>query len=312
VPSDLVVSLASIHAIPMPVAEMPLLHPTLNDDPAVFTDFVLPLLQSPPAVAWQVADPSAAASSTTPGQFTRVYTGHLQPGETNDLIINIDPGVTVATFALYDSSRSLTTTVTGANGNTIQLDAVANGEIRVTDAEMMVYLGYGFVQPRAGQWIVTLQPTADTPAAGADYAITAQFHGGATLQTTVDQLLPAVNQPVTVQAQLTAAGQPIALTAAEANVRQPDGQLTTYPLVMAGATATLTLAPAQSGLHGVEVSVRAQTVDGLTIDRASFTLFEAQPTLIEARFRLGSALPFLLFLVFILLLPLILLVVFVL
>jgi hypothetical protein len=81
---------------------------------------------------------------------------------------------------------------------------------------------------------------------------------------------------------------------------------------MAGATATLTLAPAQSGLYGVEVSVRAQTVDGLTIDRASFTLFEAQPTLIEARFRLGSALPFLLFLVFILLLPLILLVVFVL
>lgn len=187
----------------------------------------------------------------------------------------------VATFALYDTSRSLTTQVTGASGKTLQLDPAANGEIRVTDPASMVYLGYGFVQPKAGQWVVALQTAADTPASGADYAIAAQFNGGATLQATLDKLAPAVNDPFRLQAQLTAAGQAITLTSAVARVRQPDGQTETYALAVQGDTATLTLAAAQSGLHGVELNVSAQTEAGLTIDRAAFQVFEAQPTAVD-------------------------------
>lgn len=134
----------------------------------------------------------------------------------------------------------------------------------------MVYLGYGFAQPRGGQWQIALQSTADTPATGADYAIAAEFNGGATLQTTLDTVVPLVNAPVTVQAQLTAAGQAIMLTSAQACVRWPDGQMETYPLAVQGDSATLTLTPTQHGLYGVEVNVSAQTVDGLTIDRARF------------------------------------------
>lgn len=277
VPSDLVVSIASAKAIAMPLQEMALLHPTLNDDPDVFTGFVLPHLQAPPGDAWQVADPPLLPPAEVL-QFTRVYTGHLQPGETQAVTINIDPDVTVATFALYDTSHSLTTTVTGANGNTIQLAASTNGLIRVTDPATMVYLGYGFVQPRAGQWVVTLQTTADTPAAGADYAIAAQFNGGATLQATVDKLAPQVNETVNLQAQLTAAGQAVTLLSAQAEVRRPDGQMVSYPLAIEDTTIQLTLSPDQSGLYGVTVNVNAQTADGLAIDRAAFAVFEAQPT----------------------------------
>jgi hypothetical protein len=234
-------------------------------------------------------------------QFTRVYTGHLQPGETQTVTINIDPGVTVATFALYDTTRSLTTTVTGANGNTIQLDATTNGAIRVTEPETMVYLGYGFAQPRAGQWQVALQSTADTPADGADYAIAAYFTGGATLQATLDQLLPPVNAPVNLQAQLTAAGQAVTLTSAQARVRRPDGQVANYALAIQGNSTQLTLTPEQSGLYGVELQVSAQTAAGLIIDRAAVAVFEAQPVAAPGLLPVDGALPMALILGFLLL-----------
>lgn len=312
VPSDLVVARASVEAITMPVEEMDLLHQALNDDPVAFNDFVLPLLQTPPGAFWQAADPPAPAPPADPLQFTRVYTGHVQPGETQTVTIPIDPGVTVATFALYDTSRSLTTTVRGANGNTIQLDATTNGEIRVTDPATMVYLGYGFVQPRAGQWAVALQSTADTPATGADYAIAAYFTGGATLQTTVDQLLPPVNEPVNLQAQLTAAGQTLTVTNAQVRVRRPDGQVETYPLAVQGNSAQLTLTPDQSGLYGVELNVSAQTETGLIIDRAAVAVFEAQPVATPGLLPADGTFPLILLFLFLPLLVLLLLPIFIL
>jgi len=307
VPSDLVVARTSVAAIAMPVQEIALLHQALNDDPVAFNDFVLPLLQTPPGAFWEAADPPAPTPPADALQFTRVYTGHVQQGETQTVTLHIDPGVSVATFALYDTSRSLTTTVTGANGNTIQLDATTNGEIRVTDPETMVYLGYGFVQPRAGQWQVALQSTADTPAAGADYAIAAYFTGGATLQATLDQLAPLVNTPVTVHANLVAVGEAITLTSAQASLRRPDGQVEHHLLTIQGDSATMTLTPLQRGLHSMELSVSAQTAVGLTIDRAAVLMFEAQPTTAPALFPDDGFLPFWLALILLPLLVLLLL-----
>ena len=307
VASDLVVSLASINAIAMPVKEIALLHHALNDDPAAFTTFVQPLLQTPPGTFWQVDDPPLPSPAPVL-QFTRVYTGHVALGETHNVTIHIDPGVTVATFALYDTSRSLTTVVTGANGNTVQLDATANGEIRVTDPAALVHLGYGFVQPRAGQWVVALQSTADTPTTGADYAIAAQFNGGATLQITLDQLTPQLDEPVNLQAQLTAAGQAVMLTSGEARLRRPDGQVERYPLIIQGANATVAFMPSQQGLYGVELNVSAQTAAGLTIDRAAFAVFEAQPTAATGLTNPGKFLMFVLAILLVLvLLPLLIL-----
>jgi hypothetical protein len=210
-----------------------------------------------------------------------VYTGHLNPGETQDVVINIDPNVIVANFALFDSSRSLNILVTGASGQQLQLDPVENGVIRIDDPSTMVYLGYGFKQPRPGRWVVTLQSTATTPPAGADYAITAQFHGGALLQTTQDLTVPRVNETVTITGNLTADGAAVPLTSASAAVRQPDGSAQPLEMAVDGNRAELKVTPRVSGIHGIEVNVLANFADGNVIDRAAFLTFDVEPTVME-------------------------------
>lgn len=278
VPSDLVVTLDSVKAIPMPVQEIPLLHTELNSSSEVFARFVKPLLETPPGGFTATEDPLPGSVALAPVQFTRTYTGHLDPGEARDIIINIDPNVTVAGFALYDTTRTLDVTVVGASGNAVQLDPVQNGLIRVSDPSTLIYLGYGFRDPRPGRWVVTLHTTAATPAGGADYAIAARFNGGATLQARLNTLLPQLHEAVTITADLTAAGIPVALDGAQVQLRRPNGSLETLPMEVAGHTATLTVRPVESSLHGLEVSVRAHAANGMEIDRAVFLTFEAQPS----------------------------------
>ncbi|RPJ26516.1 MAG: alpha/beta fold hydrolase, partial [Chloroflexi bacterium] len=181
VPSDVVVTLDSVKAIPMPVEEIALLHTELNTSREVFEGFVTRRLKTQPGEFEIASDPPPGSNAPSSQQFSRVYTGHLDPGETQDVVINIDPNVTVANFALFDTTRSLTIFVTGASGQRLELDAVENGIIRVDDPSTMIYLGYGFKQPRPGRWAVTLQTSSSTPVSGADFAIAAQFNGGALL-----------------------------------------------------------------------------------------------------------------------------------
>ena len=44
-----------------------------------------------------------------------------------------------------------------------------------------------------------------------------------------------------------------------------------------GNSATLDVTPHLSGIYGIEVDVTAQASDGMSIDRAAFLSFEAQP-----------------------------------
>jgi hypothetical protein len=278
IPSDVVVTLDSVKAIPMPVEEIPLLHTELNTSRQVFEGFVTRLLKTPPGNFETAADPPPGSNAPASQQFSRVYPGHLDPGETQDVVINIDPNVTVANFALFDSSRSLTILVTGASGQQLELDPVENGVIRIDDPSTMVYLGYGFKQPRPGRWVVTLRTTSTTPAAGADFAIAAQFHGGALLQTTQDITTPRLNETVTITGSLTADGAAVPLASANAAIRQPDGSLETLAMTVNGNRAELKIRPRMSGIHGIEVNVLANSVDGDIIDRAAFLTFDAQPT----------------------------------
>jgi pimeloyl-ACP methyl ester carboxylesterase len=278
VPSDLVVTVDSVKAIPMPVQEITLLHIELNTSPEVFQTFVKPHLQTPPGKFESPADPPPGSNPPVSQQFTKVYTGHLNPGQTQDVVINIDANVTVANFALYDTSRSLDASVIGASGKQIQLDTVKNGVIRVDDPSTMVYLGYGFKEPKPGKWIVTLHTTETTPPEGAFFAINAKFDGGAQLQVNTNVTVPKVGQSVTISANLTDAGASALLDSAQVVVRRPDGSAETFEMLVAGNTATLTLKPSQTGIHGVEVSVAAHAQDGSVIDRAVFLTFEAEPT----------------------------------
>jgi LPXTG-motif cell wall-anchored protein len=281
VPSDVVVTLDSVKAIPMPVEEIALLHTELNTSRDAFERFVTRLIKTPPGEFEVAADPPPGSTAPASQQFSKVYTGHLNPGETQDLVINIDPNVTVANFALYDTSRSLTILVTGASGQQLALDPVENGVIRVDDPSTMVYLGYGFKQPRPGRWVVTLQTNGSTPASGADFAIAAQFNGGALLQTTQDITVPQVNETVTISGTLTTEGAASPLTSANAVIHRPDGSLETLDMTVNGNQAELKIAPRMSGLYGIELNVLANSVDGTVIDRAAFLTFDAQPTTVE-------------------------------
>jgi pimeloyl-ACP methyl ester carboxylesterase len=276
VPSDLVVTVDSVKAIPMPVQEIDLLHMNLNTSPRVFDEFVKPLLQTPPGAFDVAEDLPARPVSAVSQQFTRVYTGHLNPGETQDVVINIDANVSVANFALYDTSRSLDVSVAGASGNTIELSAEKNGLIKVDDPSTLVYLGYGFKQPKPGKWVVTLLTTGTTPPAGADYALMAVFDGGATLTAQTNKTVPALNEPVHVSADLTIDGGPVPIQSAQAVLRQPDGSAEILDMIVTENSAALEITPKSSGIYGVEVTVTAQTADGMPIDRAAFLSFEVQ------------------------------------
>lgn len=277
VPSDLVVTVDSVRAIPMPVQEISLLHTELNTAPEVFEQFVTPLLKTPPGQFEVAVDPPAGSVAPVEVQFTKVYTGHLNPGETGTVTISIDPNVTVANFSLFDTSRSLDVRVAGASGNEITLDPVKNGLIRVEDPSTMIYLGYGFEQPKPGQWVVTLLTTPETPSQGADYALSANFNGGATLSADTSLTVPRVNETVTIYANLAFAGVPVSLATAQTFLRKPDGSAETLNMVLNGNSATLEITPESSGIYGIEVDVTARAADGTPIDRAAFLSFEAQP-----------------------------------
>ena len=279
VPSDIVVPQQSVEAIPLLVQRMPILHTDLNTSEQIFQEFVLPNLQLPAGSLQPQPDPEASARSFPPVQFTRLYSGHLAAGETRDLVINIESNVAVASFSLYDHSRSLSIEVRGASGNVIQLDPGKNGLIQVDDPASMVYLGYGFENPKPGAWQVKLQTTAKTPAAGADYALTAVFQGGAALSAQASTVIPEPNQPVQLSLRLELGGQPLPIDRAQALIRKPDGSSETLDFTPAsGAQPTqLEFTPAQSGLYGIQISASGVSPDDFLVERSTFLVIEAQP-----------------------------------
>lgn len=283
VPSDMVVTLDSVEAIPMPVEEIPLLHIELNTSREVYAGFVKRHLETPLGEFETAMDPPPGSNAPASHQFSKVYTGHVDQGGAQDVAINIDANVTVANFALFDTSRSLDVSVTGASGNTIELDPIKNGVIRIDDPSTMVYLGYGFNQPKPGKWIVTLESTETTPVSGADFAIAAQFSGGALLQTTQDVTTSRVNHPVAISGILTAGGVSIPVTSANTIVHVPDGSTELLETVVNGNQLEVKVTPTISGIYGIEVDVMAQTSDGDIIDRAAFLTLDVEPTWLETR-----------------------------
>ncbi len=288
VPSDIVVTVDSVKAIPMPVQEMALLHTEMTTSRQVFDTFVVPLLKTSPNRFETPADPPAGSNAPASAQFSQVFSGFLAPGETRDVVIPIDANVTVANFALYDTSRSLEVVVTGASGNQIELDPVKNGLLRVDDPSTLVTLGYGFNQPKPGQWVVTLKTTPDTPAQGAHFALAAQFNGGARLEVRQDKTVPAQGETVTLRAALNKDNEPVPMQTAQVVIRKPDGQAETQTMQIAEGEAYLEFAPDQAGIYSLEVRIVGQDAGGFTVDRAAFLTLEAQPS--ERQIGLNQAL----------------------
>ncbi len=264
VPSDSSVSQASVEAISLHLAGIPPLeHNFLVTDEAAFKGLVQPLLQTP-TDGFAASFAVQPAAVPEPEQFTQTYTGHLDKNTSTAITIEIDAGVNVASFGLYDSTQSLQISVKGASGRTFELDLENKGVV-ITDPETMLYLGYGFEAPKPGAWVVTLSTSERTPSTGADYALYARFTGGAKLNAQVDELIPEIGQAVLLSASLEG-GQ---IESARANILLPDGESQQIQLSLAGNQATAEFIPKQKGLHGIEIIVAGKAADGFRIDRAA-------------------------------------------
>ncbi len=275
IPNDIVVSLGSVNAIVLQSSQLSDIHSDLTLSPAAFNDFVKPLLQKPAGTFLSQPDPASPPSTESPLEFTRVYTGHVDSGGSTELTINIEPGLSVASFALYDASRSVDTVVRGASGNIIELTPETNGFIKVDDPSSMIYLGYGFANPRPGPWKITVQATETTPSTGADFAITVYFVGGAKLEATSTTLVPRPGEEVTLTANLTLNGQPLQIQEAKAIIKDSDGKIETLNFP-AGQNVSTTWMPKTSGTYAVDVVVTGLAPDGTPIERTDFLAIEVQ------------------------------------
>jgi pimeloyl-ACP methyl ester carboxylesterase len=275
-PSDLVVSRASVAAIAAPVTEAPLLHTEMTKSEQVFKNFVQPALQRQAGEFAAAPDPPPPASVSAPEQFTKVFTGRVAAGGSSEMNVYLDQ-VAVASFALLDPTRSLKVTVRGASGNVINLTPEANGLIQVNDPETMVTLGYGFNNPKPGTWRVALEATPQTPAAGADYALSAKVVGGATLRMQADRMVAQIDQPITISASLNLAERPLADAVLQASIRRPDGGVEQINFTNSGSEKRAVWTPKTAGVYAVDVLARGFTPDGLQIERSDFLTFEIQP-----------------------------------
>jgi len=276
VPNDTVVSLGSVNAIPLQVSTIDEIHSNLTFSKQVFTDFVSPLLRRSTGTFTSAPDPVPTSQVELPLEFTRVYTGHVDAGGSTELTINIDAGLTVASFALYDASRSITTVVRGASGNVIELSPEANGFIQLDDPSSLFYLGYGFQNPKPGPWHVTVQATDKTPFIGTDFAVSVYFVGGAKLEATSNTLIPQINEQVRFDASLWLGGQLLEITQAKAEIKDSVGNIQTLDFPP-GQNISTTWTPTQAGTYAVDIVVTGTAPDSSTIERTDFLAIEVQP-----------------------------------
>ena len=278
VPNDTVVGFNSINAITLQSSQIETIHSNLTLSKDAFDSFVKPLLQKSAGTFHFASDPALPSQTESPIDFTRVYTGHVDAGGSTELTINVDAGLTVASFALYDASRSITTIVRGASGNVIELSPEANGFVQLEDPSSLFYLGYGFQNPKPGPWNIIVQATDETPAAGTDFSISVYFIGGAKLEATSNTLVPQINEQVRFDASLSLGDQLLEITEATAIIKDSVGdiQSVNFP---PGQNISATWSPTEAGTYAVDIIVIGTAPDGSIIERTDFLAIEVQPNL---------------------------------
>ena len=277
VPSDIVVSLGSASALDTALATLPLLHTDMTGSVEVFQKFVQPLLQKPGGEFRPSADNVLPEVRSEPLQFTQVFTGHVAKDSSKELVVNIERDVSVASFALYDITRSLGVSVRGASGNIIVLDSVKHGLRVIDDPSTLVYLGYGFSHPKPGPWRVTVASTDSTPASGADFAVMAKLQGTSKLTTTSTLTLPRIDEPVEIRAHLEVGGHPVPLQRASAIIRHGENRVETLQLGIVRGVASGAWKLKEAGMYGIDIAVETTLPDGTPITRMSFLALEVQP-----------------------------------
>jgi hypothetical protein len=141
----------------------------------------------------------------------------------------------------------------------------------------MLYLGYGFQNPKPGVWNVKLLTSQDTPPGGADYALTAYMIGGVHLDASALPILPQVGETVSLEAALAFNGEPLPVQSARAAFQLPSGDRTSQDLELSETGASLAWQPAEEGLYGIDLLVAGVLPDGSVIERTAFLAVQTQP-----------------------------------
>lgn len=285
VPNDLVVSLDSAALAPVELVEVPILHIDLTISQELYAKHVAPLLRKSGAdFAAQEAQPTPRIDADdTPVQYSQIYTGVVTNAEGNTHVIDIDRNVAVASFGLYDPSRTLTVTVRGASGNVIALTPDRNGLTIVNDPESLIYLGYGFENPNPGPWQVTVHTTPRTPPLGTEYAIVAQYVGGAFIEAALSNQLPGLDEEVEITAEMVVGGETVPVESARVTIIRPGGALQELPTAPSGDGVIASFQPDAIGVYGVDLTLRAALPDGTIAERSTFLALEAFEVAPEVR-----------------------------
>ncbi len=150
------------------------------------------------------------------------------------------------------------------------------GLITVDDPTTLVHMGYGFSNPKAGPWKITLTATDTTPREGANYALSAQVVGGARLEASALPLLPKLGESVDLEGMLEL-DKELQNVNIKALIHMPDGSSKSIFLKGISHTKSGTWLPQQLGLHGIDIVAKADTIDGLIVERTDFLAVYVQP-----------------------------------
>jgi pimeloyl-ACP methyl ester carboxylesterase len=271
VPSDSVVGIQSVSAIPGTVERLPVLHTDMTGSPAVFETFVLPHLQRGIDSLGAVDDPLLVREVPEPTQFTKVITGRVEPGSRVDVVVDLDR-VAIASFALFDTARRLQVTVRGASGQIVALNARDHGLIRVDDPSSLLTLGYGFRHPRPGPWRITLESPPAQPGSApiaSEFSLSARVVGGAMLRARARPLAPLRGRPVTLSAALEDPEAALTAVSMRAVIRRPDGKSESLDFAGRGIEQSASWRPHMTGIHGIDV-VASAVAGGMRVERTTF------------------------------------------
>lgn len=289
IPSDLVVSKDSVQGIQVHLTELSTLHSEMTTSREIFDSFVQPLLVRSTEVIPEEENPVSESPAVEPLDFTRVYTGHVTLEDTEVIELNIEQGVRVASFAMFDPTRTITATVQGASGNVIPLSEEANGLVIVDDPSTLLYLGYGFNDPRPGTWRVIVSAGQDTPPTGADFALTAHFSGGASLLSGINPVVPESGEQVIIEASLVLGNERLPVETAEAVVSNSRGETQSIPLTLGENGYRGEFSPEEEGIYSIDVVLTGFAPDGTTVTRGDYLSILVQPETTPIRQYLTTA-----------------------
>ncbi|MCC5987040.1 MAG: alpha/beta fold hydrolase [Pararhodobacter sp.] len=274
-PHDLVVSLESALDVTDDWLAEPVYHTDMTASAGLFTDVVAPLLRRGPSAFLADVPQVPHERGLEESAFSPVFTGRVAAGEAVEHVIHIDHDVVVASFGIYDPSRSVRVVVRGATGNVIELDEITHGFTVIEDPATLLYLGYGFENPRPGPWRVTIEPGPDTPPEGTDYSIIVRYVGGGGIDARLDRHLVGRGHPVNLSAQLRLGEGLLAHDMAEVTLIRPNGEEVALEVPQSGDGLELSVVPDRTGAWGIDVRLRHELADGFVVERADYLAFRA-------------------------------------